>query len=139
MPLDWLIDPKASTLLGKPAVVECWPLDVSPVTGAAAKDQTWPLLADGTPVRLCLSEAEVIKAWREERQRGGRYSEVRLGERIVKAVHLPDCCSCRACHPEFHGARPRVHGPGVLYRLLFRSKDDTEPYAQGPCLCHPKI
>ena len=124
MPLDWLVDPGVPAALVLRQVVELWPLDVSPVTGAAAKDQTWPLLADGTPVRLCLSEAQVIKAWREERAKGGRYSEVRLGERIVKAVHYPDCCSCIRCNPQGHGQPPRVQWQGVMY-------DD-----RGWCLCH---
>lgn len=124
MPLDWLVDPGVPAALERQAVVELWPLDVSPVTGAAAKDQTWPLLANGTPVRLCLSEDQVIKAWREERAKGGRYFEVRLGEHIVKAVHLPDCCSCQRCNPSWHGQPPKLQGPGIPY-------DD-----RGWCLCH---
>ena len=94
MPLDWLID--ASVASGfSPSVVELWPLE----TGAAF--QPGEKLGQGKVPLFLDNEEALINAWREYRGvKGNRYWAIHLKGRLVKAVHLPDCCRCKRCHPE---------------------------------------
>jgi hypothetical protein len=119
MSLDWLVDPKVPSVLSRPPVLEFWGPEYD-VDHSMFRD-TARVLADGTGLFESDVEFQVVKAWRAHRASGGRYFQAYYRGRLVKAVHMRDCCECVLCHPEYHGVglcmchwpMPRKHGPGV--------------------------
>lgn len=123
MGLEWLLNPGVPSLLPAPgrSVVELWPEDVT--CTCSPDDELGRVGATCFRPEFYQTEAEVLRAWKTRHDAGWKFWAIHLRGRHVKAVHMPDRCTCQRCHPDYHGPgrclchwpQPRVHARGRCF------------------------